>query len=55
MSKTMIYERDPRSHEEIMKAARQMRADYIRELFGKLRAALSGHGDHGPALTPNAR
>ncbi|MBP2227434.1 hypothetical protein J2847_000714 [Azospirillum agricola] len=55
MSKTMIYERDPRSHEEIMKAARQMRADYIRELFGKLRAALTGHDGHGTILTPHAR
>ncbi len=52
------YERDPRSHDEIMLAARQMRADYLRELFAKLRASLFG-GDaapnHGPALTPHAR
>lgn len=34
--------RDPRSHDEIMLAARQMRAEYLRELFGKLRASLSG-------------
>ncbi len=56
MSKSMTYERDPRSHDEIMLAARQMRADYIRELFGKLRAALfSGSDPHGPALTPHIR
>ncbi len=49
--------RDPRSHQELMLAARQMRAEYLRELFGKLRAALSGHRDHhGPAaLSPSAR
>lgn len=49
--------RDPRSHEEIMLAARQMRADYLRELFGKLRATLSGdRADHAPAaLSPSAR
>jgi len=57
-----LYERDPRTHDEIMLAARQMRADYMRELFGKQRAALFGreaapnHGTvgHGPALTPHA-
>ncbi|MBP2304119.1 RSP_7527 family protein [Azospirillum melinis] len=47
--------RDPRSHDEIMLAARQMRADYLRELFGKLRASLSGaRAGHGSAL-PSAR
>jgi len=47
--------RDPRSHDEIMLAARQMRADYLRELFGRLRASLSGaRAGHGTAL-PSAR
>ncbi|CAO3422377.1 RSP_7527 family protein [Azospirillum endophyticum] len=45
--------RDLRTHDEIMLAARQMRADYLRELFGKLRASLSRAG-HGTAL-PSAR
>ncbi|MCP1609203.1 hypothetical protein J2848_000850 [Azospirillum lipoferum] len=45
--------RDPRSHDEIMLAARQMRADYLRELFGRLRASLSRAG-HGNAL-PSTR
>lgn len=57
-----LYERDPRTHDEIMLAARQMRADYMRELFGKLRIALFGghaaadHGPakHGPTLAPHA-
>ncbi|CBS86604.1 RSP_7527 family protein [Azospirillum lipoferum] len=49
--------RDPRSHQEIMLAARRMRAEYLRELFGKLRATLSGdRAGHGPAaLSPSAR
>lgn len=49
--------RDPRSHQEIMLAARRMRAEYLRELFGKLRATLSGErAGHGPAaLSPSAR
>lgn len=49
--------RDPRSHYEIMLAARQMRAEYLGILFGKLRVALFGDRDHhGPtALTPSAR
>jgi hypothetical protein len=47
--------RDLRSHDEIMLAARQMRAEYLRELFGKLRASLSGaRAGHGTAL-PSAR
>lgn len=47
--------RDPRSHDEIMLAARRMRAEYLRELFGRLRASLSGaRADHGTAL-PSAR
>ncbi|MBK1836095.1 hypothetical protein JHL17_01605 [Azospirillum sp. YIM B02556] len=47
--------RDLRTHDEIMLAARQMRADYLRELFGKLRASLSGaRAGHGTAL-PSAR
>lgn len=47
--------RDPRSHDEIMLAARQMRADYLRELYGKLRASLSAvRAGHGTAL-PSAR
>jgi hypothetical protein len=57
-----LYERDPRTHDEIMLAARQMRADYMRELFGKLISALFGgradanHGPakHGPTLAPHA-
>ncbi|MFD1624465.1 RSP_7527 family protein [Azospirillum griseum] len=52
------YERDPRSYDEIMLAARQMRADYMRHLFAKLRASLFGSNtdlNHGPALTPHAR
>lgn len=58
MSKIMTDEHEPdlRSHDEIMLAARRMRAAYIRELFGKLRAALfSGDDPHGPALTPHIR
>ncbi len=59
MSKTStIFERDPRSYDEIMLAARQMRAEYLRDLFGKLRTALFStrvsHA-HGPALTPRTR
>ena len=49
--------RDPRSQEEIMLAARRMRADFLRDLYLKLRATLSGGSDHrGPAaLSPSAR
>lgn len=55
MNKHFNEVRDPRSYDEIMLAARQMRADYLRELFGKLRASLSGaRAGHGNAL-PSAR
>ncbi|ALG71590.1 hypothetical protein VY88_00285 [Azospirillum thiophilum] len=52
--------RDPRSHQEIILVARRMRAEYLRELFGKLRAALAGTrggqtASHGPVLSPSAR
>ncbi|WP_188051924.1 hypothetical protein [Azospirillum sp. Sh1] len=47
--------RDPRSYDEIMLAARQMRADHLRDLFGKLRANLFGaRAGHGTAL-PSVR
>lgn len=58
MSKSITYERDPRSYDDIMLAARRMRAEYIRELFGKLRRALfSGRASdaHAQGLTPHAR
>ncbi|WP_158280153.1 RSP_7527 family protein [Azospirillum sp. TSH100] len=55
MNKQFNEVRDPRSHDEIMLAARQMRAEYLRELFGKLRASLTGaRSGHGTAL-PSAR
>ncbi|WP_159107392.1 RSP_7527 family protein [Azospirillum sp. B506] len=47
--------RDPRSHDEIILAARQMRADYLRELLGKLRTKLFGaRAGHSTAL-PSTR
>lgn len=47
--------RAPRSYDEIMLAARQMRADHLRDLFGKLRANLFGaRAGHGTAL-PSVR
>lgn len=60
MSKTIVLDsvhgRDPRSHDEIMLAARQMRADHIRVLFRRLCSALSGGEQaHGAILTPQAR
>ncbi|MBP2298400.1 RSP_7527 family protein [Azospirillum picis] len=58
MSKMLLTEdRDVRTHDEIMMAARRMRAEYLRELFGKLRNSLfGGRAAHpGPALTPSAR
>lgn len=43
--------RDPRTYDEIILAARQMRADHLRDLFGKLRASLFGiRAGHGTAL-----
>ncbi|WP_158279278.1 RSP_7527 family protein [Azospirillum humicireducens] len=49
--------RDSRSQAEIVLAARKMRAEYLRELFARLRATLSGdRAGHGPAaLSPSAR
>ncbi|MCG5242122.1 RSP_7527 family protein [Azospirillum doebereinerae] len=55
MSKTIVYQRDPRSHDEIMLAARQMRAEYIRKLYRKLRAALFSPDAQGTTLTPQVR
>lgn len=47
--------RDPRSYDEIILAARQMRADHLRDLFGKLRAGLFGaRAGHGTVL-PSVR
>lgn len=43
--------RDPRTYDEIILAARQMRADHLRDLFAKLRASLFGvRAGHGTAL-----
>lgn len=48
------YEADTRSYDEIVLAARQMRADYMRDLFGRLRASLFGaRAGHG-GMTPQA-
>ncbi|WP_158284599.1 hypothetical protein [Azospirillum sp. TSO35-2] len=48
-------ERDARTYDEIILAARQMRAAYLREWFGKLRTSLFGaRASHGPGLTPHA-
>ncbi|WP_158305968.1 RSP_7527 family protein [Azospirillum sp. B510] len=47
--------RDLRSHDEIMQAARQMRANHLRQLFGKLRAKLSGASTGRGGALPSAR
>ncbi|CAO3421165.1 RSP_7527 family protein [Azospirillum doebereinerae] len=55
MSKTIAYQNDPRSHDEIMLAARQMRAEYIRKLYSKLHDALFSRDAQGTTLTPQIR